>query len=985
MSGQGPPKQSASLRDHLAGYQGRLVEWTYGLLHSLTGGWPRFWARVIIGALVVFFAFQYAGAPDNNSMQSMLSASSSDDRFYLNEYIPKFGSDEFIFVSIEAHDALSQDTQATLKRLRSNLLNLEVPLRLIKLSSVPAARLRGTVRAEWPEPKLDRRGSALSDIRSCSRKHPLDMCLRRVLRPIQAEVISDDGGRTWRMAPTVTDEYIDRRFGDGLPAQKPRGLGLTCDQRAGYCYLRPFIEGISYLDFLPLLGTPDERVQQLGLALERSGSTFDSGGLLGRAAPMLSGFLLGEPRGGSTVRKHSQIATLLVQMKDLRDRDDLREVMVAHIRNVLEQESSQTQLPVHLTGAPIVIAENTSFQGSTRVTREPAAQILILLLLLLLFYRCQTLIFIPIVTYLSATLTSLGLYGIAIRSIGKAPGEFNWMTSVLAALFVVISVSDSVHLLTYYRKKLSTCFTQQIAMKETLRELLLPSLYTTLITAAACLTIFLCARDRLLSAFGLYGALGTLVSFFYTFLLFAVLLPPLDPSLAAAEVGSIAHLVTKIYPSVTRRRRVLVFTFGLVLLSAYLLKGLEFDVDGRRWFRDSTVAAQDIRFIETRMVGSNAAALVFEEGEKTPAAQIQCRDLPAARGRSTPDRFCLGPAQLKALWQVRRELATDGAWGTLRYREGGLLRKWEQTQHSLLDITFARPEEGTAQVMDRLECLLKGGRLQEKGSCSEEVDAEERSERMAAAERLARLYFSVGQWVDPHRSQTRSLLVFRQSNASDWMHLAKAIKERLNGSICPAGSCRADLTGSLHVYTQYFSLLFRDMGFCFLASLAITWILMLIMLWRDRWVVSIHILCSIVMLCVLGATMAMLHIPLYFATTLILIIIMARLLITNIVHFTVSLRHEFDRPRADQERIDGASHLEEPVQVALIQSTQAVFVGAVTLSCSFVPLLFCDSLPFVHAGYLIITAIVLMMASNILLVPALLLRLGGSSFQGRRA
>lgn len=1003
------------------GFSERLSRVAARWLLLLTSGPRRAVALAVLLAVNGFFAYHYLHIRDNNSVYAMLSPKNSDENFYFNEYLPGFGMDEYIFLAFEVPDALSPEMTKLLASLKEATLQIKLGITADgKPKSDPQTPGRITMagRIKWPENKdrdlpLIPIREALGCLRPANRLTTWDVCLRRILIPVDVTLESYNGGRSWSITPTQAEQKMLFQFGQATAEQHARQpLQISYDPQSRLASLSPVSDSLTYLDLLPFLGNTDiEQDIGLRMLLSASGRTFKQNSFIpaleGRAVPAVRDYLI----GGATddrmdTRTKYQIVTLRMSLVNLKDRDDLREVAVAYLRNLLRTDKRFAGIKFHVIGAPVVIADNTSQNIATHVTREPASLLLVFLILVLSFHQNLRFVLIPVCTSVAALLTTMGFYGLDIPSIGKIAGEYNWVSSILLVILLFTSIFESIHLLSYYREKLAACVTPEIAFSQTVFTLFIPCFYTSITTAAGLFSIFIFADDGPFRSFGLYGCIGTTLAILYSFLFFALLLPrparPIQLSDQGERVAEIA--LNRIFVFIARWRTLLILcTVLLCLVSLSSYRYLTLDADGRRWFDKDAELAQAISFIENRMRGSNSVALVFEERgpggeeladchEARARAGIECVQLPIAQG-SEPVEVCLGPGQLKGIWAARRAmLPPEGKWThgeDYTYEEQGQKKNWQQTSHSIVDVAFARPDEGPRVVMQRLQCMLRGGRLQEDGDCDITSAAETvGKQRSATARQLVQFHFNAYHPLPSRRGcLVRTFIVLKQANAASWMTYANNVKASLQKDICAptqpgqeGGTCVAKLTGSLHVYTQFFSLVLADMWKSFAASITLNWALMILLLWRNRWLAVLSILPSFLPFLLSLSVMVIFDIPLYFATMMIAAVAMG-LVIDNTIQFCCILQREIDglsdEDRRDDKQLRNA--FQHAVHRTLLVTGQAMWTSSLSLAIGFSVLLIGDFQAFQHAGRLIVSVILFGLFGDIIVFPALLLLLTRST------
>jgi hydrophobe/amphiphile efflux-3 (HAE3) family protein len=249
-------------------------------------------------------------------------------------------------------------------------------------------------------------------------------------------------------------------------------------------------------------------------------------------------------------------------------------------------------------------------------------------------------LFTPVAAGLVAVLLALALRGAVVVALamGCVGGTVAWVrgamtllgvpldttTSLLAPLLMVLAVCVVVHVLVRYQRERAAGRSAAEAVDEIEAHVLLPALLTAVTTAIGFVSL-LVSPIASVRSFGVFSALGTLVSF----LLGAVAVPAalrlLEPAGRAAgrdRVGAWLRAIARF--SEQHAGKILVATAALVVLGLASLPRLRVSTHDGEFFPPDHPINLAYDFIEARFGGITPLELVFEsdrpEGLRDPAA-----------------------------------------------------------------------------------------------------------------------------------------------------------------------------------------------------------------------------------------------------------------------------------------------------------------------------------------------------------------------------
>lgn len=233
------------------------------------------------------------------------------------------------------------------------------------------------------------------------------------------------------------------------------------------------------------------------------------------------------------------------------------------------------------------------------------------------FYLSSTLSFILVIIFLFTAframwgvlvpLIVIGLCGLwTMGVIGGLGIPVNLMTMMIPTIVFVVAMSDVIHLLSKYLDELRLGKSQTAAMKVTLKEVGLATFLTSLTTSLGFLTL-LTAGVKPFVQFGVFAAIGVMLSFFITF----SVLPAILLQLPRPRLGEVApkqlfwnHLLSSSFAGVLRKKVQIIL--GTLLLIGLALFGVN-RLAIHAYFTDEIDAdnplSKDIQFFEQQFGG----------------------------------------------------------------------------------------------------------------------------------------------------------------------------------------------------------------------------------------------------------------------------------------------------------------------------------------------------------------------------------------------
>jgi uncharacterized protein len=182
--------------------------------------------------------------------------------------------------------------------------------------------------------------------------------------------------------------------------------------------------------------------------------------------------------------------------------------------------------------------------------------------------------------------------------------DLNLVTILVLPVVIVLSLADSVHLLTGYAT--SAVENREERLQHVLSLYLIPSFYSSLTTAVAFFTFYLYSDAEFIRDFGLVAACALMAEFFATFMVSPLLLHAIDlRKLHGSRVTALSDFLQ------ARQAAFSVFFLAVLFGSAFFIPRLEFNTSSHMFFpRQSEVERAHNRFNEQYYSQINLEILV---------------------------------------------------------------------------------------------------------------------------------------------------------------------------------------------------------------------------------------------------------------------------------------------------------------------------------------------------------------------------------------
>jgi predicted RND superfamily exporter protein len=283
------------------------------------------------------------------------------------------------------------------------------------------------------------------------------------------------------------------------------------------------------------------------------------------AADAASGFLSAD----------GQTAGLLITLSPAQSREARLQVLTT-LRTEAPEEIDGT---VHIVGLPLLKERVASYIAHDQSVIIPLSVIVMMSMLALLFRRVAGVVLPMLVVGLSLV-TTLGLYA--------ACGlELNSITSLLPPVVIVLSVSVAVHLFDAWNHVVNNGGRGDAAVRAAVQQVWKPCVFTAAMTAVGLLSLCLSPVPAV-KLFGLFAAIGVLLSVCYGFTLLPIALgwtPVRISPENKTPMNRFLHLLAR-WP-VRHPKAIMLVALVITALSGWAATRVENNTDLIRFFKKS--------------------------------------------------------------------------------------------------------------------------------------------------------------------------------------------------------------------------------------------------------------------------------------------------------------------------------------------------------------------------------------------------------------
>ena len=278
--------------------------------------------------------------------------------------------------------------------------------------------------------------------------------------------------------------------------------------------------------------------------------------------------------------------------------------LVEDVRAVVDRHRDQAEL--YLGGVPMIVADMIAFIGNDLVIFGMGVIFFLIITLGVIFRKVQWII-LSMLCCFAAVLVMVGVLGLV-----------DWRVTVISSNFIslmlILTMSLTIHLIERYLEVHAQFpdADQQTLVRETVRTIALPCLYTMLTTMVAFASL-LVSGIRPVIDFGMMMTLGLMISFGLAFVMFpaTVVLLKKDTSGVGEDF---THPFTLVFARITEAhgKKILALSLVLVVISGIGITRLKVENRFIDYFREKTEIFQGMSLIDRKLGGTTPMDLIVD-------------------------------------------------------------------------------------------------------------------------------------------------------------------------------------------------------------------------------------------------------------------------------------------------------------------------------------------------------------------------------------
>ena len=296
------------------------------------------------------------------------------------------------------------------------------------------------------------------------------------------------------------------------------------------------------------------------------------------------------------ISRDRRTAGITIEIDDRAGADTAKAGVIDALRGMMARRTGEAEL--HLTGIAVQKHDVAEFVHKDKTILVPVSM-LVLATMLAITFRSFSGVLIPMAVKVASVAWTMGAYAMA-------GFRLNPITALLPPLIIVLSISTSVHLYDGWLQ-IPEGSGDRVAriIKET-RRLFLPSLFTAIATSFGLLGLAV-SDIPAVRQFGVFGALGVIVSFGLSTTLVPVALsffsPPRPEKISSAMVALRRFLSGAAHLSTDWSRTVLAVALVLSLAGIAGLTRIRNNTDLVRFLKPGALLNRDTLFIDRNLAG----------------------------------------------------------------------------------------------------------------------------------------------------------------------------------------------------------------------------------------------------------------------------------------------------------------------------------------------------------------------------------------------
>lgn len=320
---------------------------------------------------------------------------------------------------------------------------------------------------------------------------------------------------------------------------------------------------------------------------------------------------------GLTELEQNELERILLDYSRMKNvADAANHEAIAEIRRVMSKYAGRATL--YLGGVPMIVDDMVSFIGNDLVVFGTGVAMFLIVMLSIIFREPRWVV-LPLASCLYAGTLMVGLLGL-----------LGWNVTIISSNFIslmlIITMSMNIHLIVRYRELFRDAaddVTQYDLVRETMRHMVRPCLYTALTTIIAFTSLVVSGIKPVID-FGWMMTIGLSVVFMTSFTLFPALLLLLRKRALRRPEGQ-HYVFTEGLGRFTEKHGAIVLGIAVIvaILGAVGIQKLEVENSFINYFHEDTEIYQGLKQIDENLGGTTPLDIVLdfnpgdpEEGEQ---------------------------------------------------------------------------------------------------------------------------------------------------------------------------------------------------------------------------------------------------------------------------------------------------------------------------------------------------------------------------------
>jgi predicted RND superfamily exporter protein len=357
----------------------------------------------------------------------------------------------------------------------------------------------------------------------------------------------------------------------------------------------PAVKNITSILTVPLFSSPPLGITDLagdGVSIEKGNADLELARIEFKNSPLYSNNL---------VSPDNQTTAILVDINTKNNTKDSAKTII-EIRKIIAKY--QQNATIFLGGLPMITNDIIEYISSDLMIFSLIVIAVMAIVLLILFKNLRFMVLPLGVAILSATVMT-GLLGI-----------FGWKITVISSnffsLLLVMTLSIMIHLVVRYRELAGDFSNNQELIKNTIKQMFKPCLYTTLTTLIAFISLLI-SGIRPVIDFGFMMGIGVILAFVLSFIIFLIVMSLLKkPIIKNVKTQTSA---TKIFANLVDKfpNLITIFASFLLLFSIYGITQITVENRFIDYFKSDTEIHLGLKHIDENLGGTIPVEIIFKE------------------------------------------------------------------------------------------------------------------------------------------------------------------------------------------------------------------------------------------------------------------------------------------------------------------------------------------------------------------------------------